>query len=89
MPLLIALVLFAVPCTMTFRWYGRIAKYRTDIAPGTSPAAGESRYWVLNIIRPSNYSTDGQGPLRHFWFWAALWQVAIIVDVVILGAAYT
>jgi hypothetical protein len=85
MPLVSAFTLFAVPCVMTFRWYRQIARYRIDAPAGASRADGESDYWALTLIRPSNYSPEGQRLLRHFLFWAALWHIAVISDVVILG----
>jgi hypothetical protein len=73
---------------MTFQWYGRIAKYRVDIPPGSNPASGKSRYWFCNVVRAANYSAEGQAPLRHFWFWAVIWQLALFVDLVIVLAVY-
>lgn len=89
MPIVAALILFAIPAAMTFRWYHLIAAYRIDIPAGASPARGGSRYWLLNVVRSANYNSEGQRMLRWFWFWGVTWQVAILVDVIILAIAYT
>jgi len=88
MPALIAALIYVLFGALAFRAYMRARRYRLETPDRIVKYRGTPWQWLRSVLAPSNYVTEGQRPLRWFWFWLALFQLGLFGIVAILAAYY-
>ena len=60
----------------------RAVKFRRDLAPGGRHTDGTSFFWVVNVLRPSNYGPDGRRAYRRLLTVWIICQAAMLAAVI-------
>ncbi|RMG70583.1 MAG: hypothetical protein D6722_08520 [Bacteroidetes bacterium] len=56
-----------------------LAKYRTDIPPGTSPYQGRSIFKQWNYANPANYTPEGRQRLKWLYICTVLQMLGVLL----------
>jgi len=70
----VAVVAIGVPMLVSILLLTKLREHRIDLSRGQSVFEGSSRVWQVNVLRPSNYTSEGRRILR----WYVVSQLAVL-----------
>jgi hypothetical protein len=81
---IVAILLYVVPATVTTVLYRRSRAFRLPEARVRLDKTWVTWSWYIAVLRTSNYSAEGRDLVVRMRTWGIVWQVALFVDWVIM-----